>query len=93
MIEVLLFATRDDPDEGWGRVHTLAALLRADGLSVTVIDRLSSKYEDLLLLVQHGIAQTPFFILKENSAVLWARHGVPSARKVRSLLTPTDTPP
>lgn len=82
MSRVLVFASREDPHAGWARAKVLAAALDGRGLEVTFVDRLSSKFDDLLLVARHDVIDTPQVVIIDGRRTLMRRVGVPSAQEV-----------
>ena len=86
-VEVLVFAGKDDPHAGFTRARILTDILKEQGLSVTFVDVLSTRYEDLLLIAKHGVLDSPRVLVLDEQRLLMQKHGVPSARDVLQLLT------
>ena len=84
--EVLIFASRDDAHSGWARVKVLEGALRAQGVSVSLINRMSSKLEDLALVAKHGVVSTPLVVVLCGRKTVARLREVPTVRAVLAAL-------
>lgn len=80
MTRVLIIASKDDPNDGWTRAKQLVDGLRQANLEVTLLNKLSHKYEDLLQVVRNRVVATPTILAFNGDKLKLRKVGLTTAR-------------
>jgi hypothetical protein len=60
---IWIFASKSDPEGGFGRAKSFAQTLNKNNQSVTFVDRLSGRMPDLMKVAKHRIVRTPSVVV------------------------------
>ncbi len=81
-IQVLIFAAREDPFDGWDRAKVLESELIVRGVAPQFVNRLSSNIDQLTLVAKHRILKSPAVLVMRKSKSIARYIGVPFADDV-----------
>ena len=83
---VALVFSADDDIVGHRRARALAGGLTRAGVQAQVVNKLSNRLDELLLVAKYRVVEVPFTVLVQGEAVIGRLQGAPSTREVLALL-------
>lgn len=84
-MKLFIFVAQEDEFNAFHRAHLLTEIIRAKHprVEVKIVDRLKSVQENLDLVVEHRVVQSPTLVLVDHAGkVRWRRLALPSIEEV-----------
>lgn len=85
-VEILIVASKDDPQAGWERAELLTKELGTRKVKARLINKLGFDLDDLHLVARHRVVSTPTILVLDGSKVLARFLGIYSALDILGLV-------
>jgi len=83
---VIIIASKDDLDFGWGRSISLKKELEKRKIPVQLINKLGFVYDDLHVVAKHRVVTTPTILVMKNDRVIIRKAALMSAQSIAELM-------